>query len=72
MIYFTADTHFWHENIIRFCNRPFTCAAEMDEALIANWNSRVKGNDIIYILGDMFFGQSILKKSLNGLKGKSV
>lgn len=54
MIYFTADTHFWHENIIRFCNRPFTCAAEMDEALIANWNSRVKGNDIIYILGDMF------------------
>ena len=72
MIYFTADTHFGHENVIRFCGRPFSCAAEMDEALIANWNSRVKGNDIIYILGDMFFGQSILKKSLNGSKGKSV
>lgn len=49
MIYFTADTHFGHENVIRFCGRPFSCAAEMDEALIANWNSRVKGNDTVYI-----------------------
>ena len=45
MIYFTADTHFGHENVIRFCGRPYTTAAEMDEALVENWNSRVKGND---------------------------
>ena len=36
MIYFTADTHFGHENVIRFCGRPFSCAAEMDEALIGH------------------------------------
>ena len=34
MIYFTADTHFGHENVIRFCGRPYTTAAEMDEALV--------------------------------------
>ena len=55
MIYFTADTHFDHANIIRFCNRPFATVGEMNEALIANWNRKVHGNDTVYILGDMFF-----------------
>lgn len=50
MIYFTADTHFGHESVIRFCSRPYATAAEMDEALIENWNSRVKGNDTVLIL----------------------
>ena len=30
MIFFTADTHFGHNNVIRFCDRPFSSAAEMD------------------------------------------
>ena len=55
MIYFTADTHFGHYNVIRFCDRPFASAEEMDEAMIQNWNDRVTGNDTVYILGDMFF-----------------
>ena len=70
MIYFTADTHFGHENVIRFCSRPFSCAAEMDEALIENWNSRVKGNDTVYVLGDMFFRSVNFEEILKRLKGK--
>ena len=70
MIYFTADTHFGHENVIRFCSRPFSCAAEMDEALIENWNSRVKSNDTVYILGDMFFRSVNFEEILKRLKGK--
>ena len=70
MIYFTADTHFGHENVIRFCGRPFSCAAEMDEALIENWNSRVKSNDTVYILGDMFFRSVNFEEILKRLKGK--
>ena len=49
MIYFTADTHIGHENVIRFCGRPYATAAEMDEALVESWNSRVKGNDTVLI-----------------------
>lgn len=55
MVYFTADTHFGHENIIKFCDRPFASVEEMDETLIANWNGRVRANDTVFILGDMFF-----------------
>lgn len=55
MIYFTADTHFGHENIIRFCNRPFPDLETMNETLIENWNQRVCSNDTIYIIGDLFF-----------------
>jgi calcineurin-like phosphoesterase family protein len=52
MIFFTADHHFGHANIINHCNRPFPTADEMDEALIDNWNVTVKTNDEVYILGD--------------------
>ena len=51
MIFFTADTHFGHNNVIRFCDRPFSSAAEMDEVMIRNWNARVTGGDTVYILG---------------------
>lgn len=52
MTFFTADTHFGHENIIRLCNRPFGSIEEMDETLILNWNSVVGIQDTIYFLGD--------------------
>jgi len=52
VIYYTADQHFGHANIIRFCNRPFENVTEMDEALIKNWNNTVNSNDTVYILGN--------------------
>ncbi|MDO4543503.1 MAG: metallophosphoesterase [Clostridia bacterium] len=70
MIYFTADTHFGHQNVIRFCNRPFSSAEEMDEALIENRNSRVRGNDTVYVLGDMFFRSTNVESILRRLRGK--
>ena len=47
-----ADTHFSHFNIIRYCDRPFATAEEMDEALIKNWNDTVSAEDRILVLGD--------------------
>lgn len=55
VIYYTADQHFGHSNIIRFCERPFSTVEEMDEVLINNWNETVSDNDIVYILGDLVF-----------------
>ena len=42
----------------------------MDEALMENWNSRVKGNDTVFILGDLFFRSDNAEEILRRLKGK--
>jgi calcineurin-like phosphoesterase family protein len=51
-LWFISDTHFYHENIIKYCNRPFKDVFEMNEVLISNWNNLVKPSDDIIIAGD--------------------
>lgn len=53
MIFFTADHHFGHENIIKHCKRPFKDADEMDQYMVDQWNSVVKKGDTVYHLGDI-------------------
>lgn len=57
-IWFTADTHFCHENIVRFCSRPFANAAEMNEEIIRRWNESVPEDGIVFHLGDFCLGGS--------------
>ena len=53
--WFTSDIHFCHRNILRLCDRPFDDIDEMNEAIISNFNSVVKPEDTLYILGDINF-----------------
>jgi len=54
-VWFTADTHFGHTNIIKHCRRPFSSVEEMDETLVRNINTRVAATDTLYHLGDFAF-----------------
>ncbi len=54
-VFFTSDTHFGHDAIIRLCERPFASADEMDEAIVAGWNEAVAPEDTVYHLGDFSF-----------------
>ena len=71
MIYFTADLHFYHKNIIRSTNRPFSDEDEMNKVLIRKWNERVSFDDEVYILGDFTMkGPERASSVLYALKGK--
>lgn len=65
-IFFTSDLHFGHQNIIRFCNRPWKTTDEMEEALIENWNSVVTDDDIVFDLGDFAFASNSKWKEILG------
>ena len=69
-IFFTADSHFGHYNILKYCNRPFSSIREHDSTLIDNWNSKVKSKDIVYHLGDFSMKRFLRNKILPKLNGK--
>jgi len=72
--WFTADQHFGHANIIKYCNRPFKDSYEMDKAIIKNYNLLVEKDDIVYFIGDLTLRTIIHKQSIrqivNKLNGK--
>ena len=54
--FWTSDLHLGHENIIRFCNRPFRDTHHMNTEIIRRINTTVTPEDELWILGDACMG----------------
>jgi len=79
-IFVVSDTHFNHENILKFTNsktgeliRPgFKDLDHMNETIIDNWNKIITPEDKVYHLGDVYFGSQqkaeLILSRLNGKK----
>jgi calcineurin-like phosphoesterase family protein len=71
-LWFTSDLHAYHENIIKYCSRPFKNALEMNEKLIQNWNELVQVDDDIIIAGDFIHSGNLelIQDFISKLNGK--
>lgn len=71
-VFIIADTHCGHENIIKYCNRPFQSVEEMNRVILNNWNNTVSKHDLVIHLGDLYLGKKAdareFLKKLNGRK----
>jgi len=70
-VFFTSDTHWFHKNILEFCDRPYGDTPIMDSALIMNWNSVVPKDGVVFHAGDFAMTARIdyikeLTSQLNG------
>lgn len=72
MNYFTADLHFFHEQLLQsehFSPRPYDNLKDEHQGLQEAWNSRVTEQDTVYHLGDLAFLNKIkpVKKGYQAL-----
>lgn len=72
-IWFTADLHLFHENVIKHDGRPFKDVHEMHEFILNQWNKQVKPEDHVFILGDTIWKCSLknvinFNNNFNGIK----
>jgi calcineurin-like phosphoesterase family protein len=66
-VFFTSDFHCYHNNVLKFDNRPFEDIHEMHLALEERWNEVVGPNDIVIYLGDLDFARGDDKPSVEGM-----
>jgi calcineurin-like phosphoesterase family protein len=75
-IFFTSDNHYFHDNIIKYCDRPFSGSLDMNAEMMSRWNSRVGPDDIGIFVGDISAGlkkrTGELRDIIGGLNGKKI
>jgi calcineurin-like phosphoesterase family protein len=71
--FFTADEHYGHTNIIKYCNRPFDNVDQMDDFIIANHNMVVGESDTVIHGGDFTLSKKPTAQNyVRRLNGKHI
>ena len=59
MRYYIADTHFFHRSLNeKMDQRGFDNIEQMNDYMIDQWNSKVRKNDEVVVLGDFSWGNA--------------
>lgn len=69
-VFLLSDSHFFHSNIIRYCNRPFEDEDKMNEEMEKRWSLMVNNDDIFIHVGDLTAGLKGRKDDLKALIGR--
>ena len=72
MNWISSDFHYFHKNIIRLCDRPFSSMEEMHEEMIKRVNECVFPEDTFYILGDFIWQDYELKNITDQINCKNL
>lgn len=74
MNYYISDLHLFHENSIKFDERPFDSLDERHETIKKRWNSKITNGDRVFILGDISYRgkNEDLIAYISTLKGQKI
>jgi len=73
MLFYTADEHYYHKNIMKYVHRPFDNVEEMVEELIKRHNEVVTDRDTVVHVGDFSFAsKQVTEDILSRLNGSHV
>lgn len=79
-IFFTADQHFGHANILKYeaenrkdhRGQTFATVKHMDDAIVSHWNEVVGPGDTVYSIGDFSYKFATIAEYLPRLNGRIV
>jgi len=66
-VWFTADPHIGHANILSYEDRPFESVEEMDSVLLDYWRTLLKRGDRFCILGDVALRGRHVQQALDSI-----
>jgi len=70
--FITSDWHLFHDNILKFCDRPFKDMEHMVRVFINNYNATVPEDGVCYFVGDHGRGFDQIKEVMDQLNGTKV
>ena len=70
-IYFIADLHLFHKNIIQIENRPFNSLYDMHNVIIKNWNKKINKFIDKYSLEETYIENVSSKESVGNTPRRS-
>jgi calcineurin-like phosphoesterase family protein len=69
-VFVTSNQQFGRPSAIKKFKRPFESVEEMNKVLIEAWNSVVKKEDIVYVLGNFGWDPETTEECINKLNGR--